>query len=339
MARRPSLMLGVALALFCAERTGRADRSFDAALAAPALDPYGMVVVERAATPQRHEFGGSVTFGWARNPFHPAWSDPQNGLLVSRFDLIQHQLTVDLGFYFGLWDFLSIAASLPVGVNFYDGAAVGEPSVPQPPSATNPTGAPGTSGLYNNQPRQNVAISQSGARDPRLSVKARFYGGRLFEIGAIVEVTVPLGDSAGFLGEKGATLRPRLLSGLRLGRVNLALSVGGIVRESAEFYDPYDAALLRFQTSHELTWGAGLSVLLHPLLSAGVEGFGTIPLAGDAVSATAGLLATLYVRPAEKWRLILSGGSGIVPDGVRNAEGRLLLGLSYSLSPRPGGLK
>ncbi len=321
------------------ELLARADRSFDVMMTPPTMDPYGMAVIERAQTPQRFEFGTNAVFGWAHNPFSPTLTDPNMGFTEQRFNLIQNQLTIDLGFYFGLWDFLSIAAVVPMGVNYYDDNAVGSPLIPQTPTASNPTGFPGTSGLYNNQPRQTIGISQAGARDPRLAVKARFYGGRYFEIGTILEVTVPLGDSSSFLGDKYATFRPRLLAGVLLKRVNLALSFGAIVRESSQLYDPYVATTLRFEVGQELTWGAGLGVLCHRMLSLGLESLGTIPVSGDAASATASLLGSISFRPTEKWRLQFAAVGGLISDSPRNADGRLLLGLAYSFSPREGGLR
>lgn len=331
--------LALSLALLGQPATAQADRSFDVAMAGPAIDPYGMVVVDRARTPQRFEFGVQAAFGWAHQPLRLTLADPTQALADQRYNVIQNQLTVDLGFYFGLWDWLSIAAVMPMGVNFYDDAAIGEPIVPQTPTPKNPTGFPGTSGLYNNEPRQTIGISQSGVRDPRFAVKARFYGGHYFEIGTILEITAPLGDRGSFLGEKSVTFRPRLVAGLLLGRVNLALSFGAIVRESSELYDPYFPTNLRFQMGHELTWGAGLGLFAHRVISLGVESFGTIPVAGDATSATVTMLGSLALRPTEKWRVILAGGGGLLADNPRNADGRILLSLAYSLWPREGGLR
>lgn len=336
--------LAPAVAVFAMALLGRpeaalADRSFDVAMAGPAIDPYGMVVVDRARTPQRFEFGVQAAFGWAHQPFRVTLADPQMALSDQQFSLIQNQLTVDLGFYFGLWDWLSIAAVMPMGVNFYDDSAIGEPIVPQTPGPKNPTGFPGTSGLYNNQPRQTIGISTAGARDPRFAVKARFYGGRYFEIGTILEMTAPLGDKNSFFGEKSVTFRPRLVTGLLLGRVNVALSFGAIVRESSELFDPYLPMNLRYQLAHELTWGAGIGLFAHRVLSLGIESFGTIPIAGDATSATVTMLGSLSLRPVEKWRVILAGGGGLLADNPRNADGRILLSLAYSLWPREGGLR
>jgi hypothetical protein len=300
--------------------------------------------------PQRFEFGVQAYFGLAHNPLHLNLTDPKMGYSEQPFNLVNSQLTVDLGFYLGLWDFLSLAVMMPMGVNSYDENAVGNPTVPQLPSASNPTGAPIATGLYRGQPKQTIGISNAGVRDPRLALKARFYGGKYFELGSVVEGTLPLGDSNSFFGEAGPTLRPRLLGGVLLSRFTLALSFGGIVRGVSELdelaYSPPAAANSppnrRLLVGNELTWGAGVSVLAHQVVSLSLEAFGTIPVgagAGDPVSATGSLLGAIAVRPTEKWAITLAGGGGVLANSPRNADGRLLVGVAYSVSPREGGLR
>ncbi len=323
-------------------QVARADRSFDVALATPAVDAYGLTVIDRAQTPQRFEFGLQSQFGWSYSPLKLTLADPH---LVkypdAPFRVIEQQYTVDLGFFLGLADFFSVAVSLPMGVNVYDDNAVGSANELVPPLATAPNGAVVPTGLYTNQPRQNIGLANAGPRDPRLSLKGRFYGGQWFEVGLLVEGTLPIGSSGSFLGEKSATLRPRLLMGVLLKRVVLALSVGAILRERSEIDDPYRMPELpRLIVGHELTWGAGLSVKAHRVVGFAVESIGTVPLVGDAeyVSPTALLVGSVYLQPTPKWKITLGGGGGLLGASPRNADGRVIVGLSYSLSPRAGGL-
>ena len=118
----------------------------------------------------------------------------------------------------------------------------------------------------------------------------------------------------------------------------MALSVGAIVRETSELYDPYLVNQLRLQVGHELTWGAGLSVKVHRVLGLAIEGIGTVPLVGEAVASTAMLVGSVYVQPTPKWKLTFGGGGGLLGSSPRNADGRVIFGLSYSLAPRAGGL-
>ncbi len=44
-------------------------------LSAPAVDPYGLTVVDRAQTPQRFEFGFSAQLGWSYSPLRLTLTD------------------------------------------------------------------------------------------------------------------------------------------------------------------------------------------------------------------------------------------------------------------------
>lgn len=336
-----TLLLATALVLGSVS-SARADRSFDLMPLSAAADPYGLLIVDRAQTPDRFEFGMMAQGGWAHNPLRLTLSDPQTGGNPEKpFDVVQEQVHLDVGFYFGLWDFLSVSATLPLSAHFYDDNIIGEPvQYMLPPGTLTPASRGGTTatGLYRSDERQNVPVASAGPRDPRLALKVRFYGGRFFEAGALLEGTLPIGSSASFMGDRSATFRPKLLLGLLLPRVTLALNVGAILREGSSLYDPYVQSTLRYQTGHELSWAAGLTVRAHRLLGLGVEGAGTAPLTGDAVSSTALLLGTVYVQPTEKLKLTVAGGGGVLAERPRNAEARILLGMAFSLSPRAGGL-
>lgn len=341
-ARRRSLGLGTALALSLLTGSAQADRGFDFMLTPPTTDAYSMVTVERAQTPQQYEFGIQTTFGWARNPFTPTLSIPPLGIDETRSNLIGNQFTLDLGFFFGLTKFLSVAAVMPVGTNTYDEDTLGSSAVISAPSAANPTGFPQTSGVYRGQPRQSIDIARSGLRDPRLAAKIRFFSNKFVELGTLLDVTLPFGDHSSFLGERTATFRPKLLFGIMASRLNIALNFGALVRGSAVLYDGYSSmGVARYQTMPELTWGAGVSVFLHRMISLGLEGVGVVPIGAEPQFATplATLLGTVYFRALDKWRLFVAGGGGLVSSSERNAQARLLVGFSYSLAPREGGLR
>lgn len=340
---RPALTIGLLLSLG-GLATARADRSFDVAMAPPAMDAYGLQVVDRAQTPQQFEFGMTANVGWAHKPLRLLLNDANMGRQEAPFSLIENQVTLDIGFYFGLWDFLSLSAMVPVGVNYYDANAVGDPTVVVLPATPTGTGSTMSTGIYAGQPRQNLGISSVGVRDPRFAVKARFYGGKYFEIGTLLEVTAPLGDNSSFLGDKNFTFRPKLLFGVLLSRLHILGSFGAVVRQSSELYDPNPTAAqaqsppLRLQVGHELTWGGAITVRLHRVIGLGVEAVGTIPVVGEQVSMTGTALGSLYIMPTEKVRLSLTGGGGLLADSPRNADGRVMVGMAYSLLPRAGGL-
>jgi hypothetical protein len=332
----------VALAQLGAPSTAHADRSFDLMLTPQTTDAYSMVTIERAQTPQQYEFGIQTSFGWSRNPFSLTLPVPPLGLTEQRYNLIGNQFTLDLGFFFGLTKFLSIAAVMPLGANTYDEEALGQSALISAPSMQNPTGFPQTTGLYRGEPRQSTDIARSGLRDPRFAAKVRFYGGKNVEIGTLLDATLPFGDRNSFLGERTATFRPKLLFGIITSRLNIAVNFGALIRGSSVLYDGYsNPPIARFQTVHELLWGVGATVYLHRVISIGLEGLGNVPLGAESQFSTplATLLGTVYVRAVEKWRLFVAGGGGLVSGSERNADGRLLVGFSYSLAPREGGLR
>lgn len=319
-----------------------AERSFDVALVSQPVDGYGMAMIDRAQTPQRFEIGLMATTGWALAPLRVTLLDRDMGNTPQPFNLIEHQVTADVGVSFGLADFLSIAAVVPLAYNFYNDSAVGEPNVYVPLGASNPTGFPSSSGLYVGEQRQSISLQSTGPRDARLSAKGRFYAGKWAEAGMILEATLPLGGTSSFLGDKNATFRPRLVGGILVKRVNLALSVGAIVRETSELYDPQRPASMGgepiLQVGHELTWGGGLGVRAHRVLSLSIEGQGTVPLAGDFAQMTVSLLGSVMLHPSERFKLVLAGGGSPLSDVARAAPGRVMLGVAYSPLPRVGGL-
>ena len=80
------------------------------------------------------------------------------------------------------------------------------------------------------------------------------------------------------------------------------------------------------------------TVRLHRVIGLGVEAVGTIPVTGEQVFATGTALGSLYLLPTDKLRFSVSGGGGLFADSPRNASGRVMVGMAYSLLPRAGGL-
>ncbi|MFO0578718.1 MAG: hypothetical protein U1A78_32345 [Polyangia bacterium] len=339
--RRAALAVAAAL-LFGAGGGARADRSFDVAMVTQPLDGYGMAMIDRAQTPQRFELGLSAAIGWAQSPLRVTLADPLMGNTPQPYNLIEQQVTADLGVSFGLADFLSIAALVPLAYNVYETNALGMPNVYVPLGAQNPTGFPSASGLYLGQPRQTLPLQTTGPRDAHLGAKARFYAGKWAEAGMILEATLPLGGNTAFLGDQGVTFRPRLLGGVVLKRINLALSVGSIVRPTSTLTDPRRPAPsggeVVLEVGHELTFGGGLGARLHRVVSLSFEAQGTVPLVGDAAQASVSLLGSLMLHPTERLKLVLAGGGSPLSDVARAAPVRVMAGVAFSPSPRIGGL-
>jgi hypothetical protein len=146
-----------------------------------------------------------------------------SGDLLSR--PVRDQLVTDLSAEAGLWsDRLAVAVGLPI-VYWQDGDRL------------RGTGAS----------EQKLATTVAG--DLRLRVKGCFFGSRRVHVGALVQVTVPLGGQKNFAGNDGVTVEPRLLVDVRLQRVFLAANLG--VRFAS------DRALFQTTFGDELTWSLG----------------------------------------------------------------------------------
>ena len=74
------------------------------------------------------------------------------------------------------------------------------------------------------------------------------------------------------------------------------------------------------------------------MIGLGIESVGTIPVTGESVSSTATALGSIYLLPTDKLRFSVTGGGGLFADNPRNAVGRVMFGMPYSLSARTGGL-
>ncbi|MCS6914225.1 MAG: hypothetical protein RMK29_12750 [Myxococcales bacterium] len=341
----------VLVLVLLAARPAGADRSFDLALLHPTVDAYGLIAVERAETPRRWEVNAQLLLGYAHRPLHLrlALAD-RMGTFES--DLVRGQLTVDLGLALGLWDFLAVAALLPAAVQWYDGAALGERVVPMLPTMALPTPPTMATGLYRGEPRQNVGLSGAGPRDPRISLKARLWRRPQVGVAVLLSATVPLGNAHSFLGDRFATLRPALIADAHLlGRVSLAANIGATLRQTSQLHDPVSGVVL-LEVGHELNVALGGSVRVHRLIALGLELFGAAPLIGaspsepqpgdvsppTSVSPHIDLVGAAYLHPVESLRLALAVGGGLIAAAPRQDVVRVVMGLSWSPAPRPGGL-
>lgn len=344
-------LLGAALGLALAAGPAAAERSIDVALLQPAVDSYGLVAAERAETPQRWEANAQLLLGYANRPLHLRMSNAAGNGAEDR-DLVRGQLTADLALSLGLWDFLEVAALLPVGAQLY-GDGLGETTAVTPPSmgaATPPTGA---TGIYRGAPRQNVDLASAGPRDPRLSIKARLWRGPHFGVALLLSATVPLGNSSSFLGDRFATLRPTLVADVRLlGRLSVLGNVGAVLRQGSALRDPVKPDVVLLESGHELSFALGLAYRAHRLVAASIELFGAAPLVGASPSAAlpgdsspppaltpnADLLGAVHVYPRPGLRLVAGVGGGLVGSSPRRDDVRAIVGLAFSPAPRGEGL-
>ncbi len=338
---RPLSTVAVALLAFvclaCLVTPAAADRSIDVALLRPTGDGQGLVTLERAQTPMRWEVGASLLLCYANAPLQLSLLNA-DGKTHSAHNLIEDQFTLDVGLSLGLWDFLVLGATLPVAAQSYDDQAVGQLSIPSP-------GAPGitplptvSTGIYRNQPRENIGLSAAGPRDPRLLLKGRLYHNDRFGLALMLSATFPMGNSSSFLGDKDITVRPVLIGDLAFGRLALLGNLGFIFRSESDFNDPPGGPTI-FSVGHELTWALGASVRATPLLGASLEAFGTVPLVGPQSFTEADLLGAAYVYPTSGIRILVGVGGGLAVGSPLRDPVRVVAGLSFSPSPPKVGLR
>lgn len=323
--RRPRLAGPcLALALALAALAARADRGIDPNRLKPATDSYGLLVTERAQVPAQWETGVSLYAGYTHRP-----------LTVPTATLIHGQVSADLALSFGLFDFLSLSALLPVAAQGYNDALAGELAAPTAP--TMPTTA---TGLYRGA-RSNISLSEAGPRDPRLALKGRLWRGRAVSVALLAGVTIPVGNSESFLGERGFTFRPTAIVDGAVGRLSLIGNLGATVRPAAALADP-QTGQPALGVSHELTFAAGASLRALPRLATSLEVFGAVPLTGSVdgapVSADVDLLGAAWFYATPGLRLGAALGGSVLRASPRHDPVRALLGVTWAPAPRGGGL-
>jgi hypothetical protein len=144
------------------------------------------------------------------------------------------------------------------------------------------------------------AITASAIRDPRLGVAYSLDSlvGRpaLLGLRGALDVSLPLGDSAAFAGERSLVAMPTVTLGSQLSAVVLRASVGARIRRSVDFGD------VRLGSEGYVALGAGVDVLAPGLLFLSVEGFVLPPLGSSRAAAASASVTGVSLVPAE-WLL------------------------------------
>jgi outer membrane protein OmpA-like peptidoglycan-associated protein len=194
----------------------------------------------------------------------------------------------------------------------------------------------------------------AGIGDLRAGGRVRIFGERtdLFALGFQLDVTLPLSTWANALqrytGERGATLHPELLGELRFGGGwRLTLNVGARFRLTDQGRlgpEPtMGMADNRLNVSHELTWGAGLTIPFWTDEAAGMGLTGHVEVWGDNTfegfadreSSPIEALLGLRFEVARGWYAGLAGGTGI-SRGYGAPDFRGVLSLAFADRAAPG---
>lgn len=288
---------GLALsAVLAAPLTSWAE-GFDAERFQPAAGAAGGFMVERPIVPLHLGFGFGLMMNYALNSV--VLRDEGNDQIVSR--PLQHSFSFDLLASVGLFDFLEIAADLPIHALYTgDDTSVGG----------------------------ETFSASGGVGDLRLVPKAAWWLGGWpainFYIGGVMPITLPTGDPESLRGAGGVTIEPRLLAGAGSARWLVAVSLGFRSRLTENAVDHTG----RF----ELTYGiAGTYEVLTgkvPLdLQLELNGAGRFGAAQPG--APLELLGGVIVWPHPEWSIYASLGPGLT-DGVGAPDLRAVVGVRFA---------
>ena len=236
-------------------------------------------------------------------------------------DLVQSRLTADVSLSVSFLKRLQVAVALPV-VLWQTGELPerGFPDPDDPNSGKTVTPAFAKQGL-----------AQAGQEDLRFSVKGVLYRKERitrwgFGLGLVADLTVPTGNTDGFMGSRLPTFTPKLVSHLDTRYVQVAAIVGGLVTSTERFYNA--------EARHSFLFGLGVQVALRDSnvspVSLVTEVWGSTPfVTGDRVRNTPAELTVALKAGYRGLLFFVGGGPGLSP-GAGVPDGRAYLGISYA---------
>ncbi len=184
--------------------------------------------------------------------------------------------------------------------------------------------------IYQNSDSIDYDVNAAGMGDPRLIGKARFMHGKVWDLGASLELTLPLGyyafGSDGFFGYKAPSVLPSFLASARTGRVIWGLNTGILFRpiiDSEAYHQSFSA-----------TWSIGAAIDVRDFeefggLRIGIENNGQIAFGISDLSQL-----PLEIMAAVKYRtnvdVVLTGGAGVgLTDALGSPLFRVMAGVYY----------
>jgi len=257
-----ALVIGTLFAHSAPADAQEARRAMDANIFRPAMDSYGIFVVDRAEVGRPWDWGFRFAMNGAVGPMNLGMSGIENGASSTPVD---YAINFHMGFHVTFTKWLALAVDVPFarqGLGLaYDGDETG--------------------GFTYNDPASNLRQQpqEVTAGDPRVSLKFRLFGARGFSMALAAMVTLPFGDEATFNGSTGFTAEPRLIASYTKGRISLGVNLGYLFRNIERVYDPaLPGDQLLIELDDELTWSVGASVRLTKVMGLGIEMYGRAPL-------------------------------------------------------------
>ncbi len=365
--RKPSLrwlhrgLLGACLAVApwaSAQADTETGTGIDAQTYRPALDPMGIFSIERAAGMGKNEFALHLGIDFAPEPLKLD-SVQVNGVFDGKKAVIDSRTAMSFGFAFGLSDKLTFGFEIPVLLQPL-GPGYGEDGFYNSDQATTQLGT----GFYSTRPDQNIQPSENTVGDLRLGLKLRLAKG----LGIQVVGWVPFGDEDVFAGSASATIEPKLLFDMSIGKKgHMAINLGARLRkgelaavrqvdaDKRAVMDPNGNAVFfpKLFVGSEAVGGVGVMFDVTPRISLGGEAHMLVPLpinkASDTECPDKGMfngiessckngdltgeaLVGANIDVTTDIKLNLGGGTSIVPDAARSPAFRVIGALTWQPS-------
>jgi MYXO-CTERM domain-containing protein len=226
--------------------------------------------------------------------------DPMTGEVIADGKVLSNRTGVTLGASYGIADRFELSAALPVAMS-----------------------QSGNLMLVNREGE----LAGTALGDLRLGGKVRLLDAGPFRLGAALNVVVPTGDDEAFAGAGTVVVTPRVIAGVRLGRLALAANGGYALRQ------PGGAGNL--EVDDELVFGAGARFDLQPRRLALLgESYARVGVQGMGVERElpAEALFALRWQVSGPWAIDAGGGFGIT-RGYGTPAARAFLSFAYAPLP------
>lgn len=267
---------------------------YDARVFRPAVGPHSIFMTEGADTLEHLQVTGGLLVDYASQPLVLRFGDENKSI-------IDQQLAAHVLLGFGLFDRLQLDVALPIYMV--------------------------NDGSYEGREIRGATVGD-------LNVRGKF--GLLSSLrapiglGVGVEVGVPTGDGASFVGAGSLTVTPRLFVDTRfstpIGTTTLAANVGARWLDERRVHDS--------DLSTQLVYGAGVEVeVVEQVLSLGAEVFGGSQFDDffeRAASSPLELLVGAKISTDDGFTITAGAGGGLI-GGYGTPDFRAIVGLMYTL--------
>jgi outer membrane protein OmpA-like peptidoglycan-associated protein len=314
----------------------------DSALFRPSFDGSGVLSLEGARQPVKHDLSWKLWMGYGKGPFDVAV--PGIGA-DSKDAVLDYLVTLDMAFGMVVSDKVSVGFAAAV-YRTDTGPGYGTRGRFRGTTADPSTGLISLRDVSNIDPSGGYEPQGlSGPLDVRVGAKYQLFADAKLAIAAMGTVALPFGEDEMFLGDRNLVFEPRLTVDYRFDRLHatkLVANVGARFRERTvlEAYDsatlpamttPEEAAEVVLDVGSELIAGAGANVELSPAVVLSAEAVAFIPLPAAASYGTC-----TRVDGRRCTTLLASDYYGVDP-GEDPKRGDLAVyaagGLNYRLNP------